>query len=53
MNRDADQGRLLHAYKAFRIDVLKKELEKLEGSKTASADGVDGAVDDDFKGFWH
>lgn len=50
MKRDADQGRLLNAYKAFRIDVLKKELAKLETSKTV--DGVNEAVED-FKGFWH
>ncbi|KAL7410442.1 hypothetical protein BDY24DRAFT_417984 [Mrakia frigida] len=50
IKRDADESRLLAAYKNFRIDVLKKELEKLEGSKTA--DGVKGVVDD-FKGFWN
>ena len=49
--KEADQGRMLNAYKAFRVDLLKNELKKLEqGDGNGRPIGEDGG---EFKGFWH
>ena len=49
--QEADQTRLMNAYRSFRIDVLKNELRLLEqGNGNGQPVGTDGEA---LKGFWH